>query len=234
MRTGLLGWAIADVPVAVIDFETTGMFAGYDRVVEVSVVRVEPGREPEVVLDTLVNPGRPMGASFVHGIYDRDVVDAPRFESIAHHLLRTLSGCVLAAYNVSFDLRFLEAELSRLGVCHAFPHLCLMYMRPMLGLGRQCKLPQACRAHGVPLALAHSAAHDALAAAELWSVYARDLAERNVTTFAELAAIRRYKFTESFDRDPHPAPAGDPPATPFKRRPFEPVRASKFRLPASV
>jgi DNA polymerase-3 subunit epsilon len=229
MPTGLLERTIADVPVAVLDFETTGMFAGHDRVVEVAVVRVEPGSEPQVVLDTLVNPGRPMGATFVHGIREHDVLDAPRFDSVADHLLRAISGCVLAAYNVSFDLRFLEAELGRLGVRHSFPHVCLMYLRPMLGLGRQCKLPQACRAHGVPLALAHSAAHDALAAAGLWNAYSRDLAERNVTTFAELAAIRRYKFTESFDRDPHPEPSGDPPATPFKRRQFEPVRASRFR-----
>lgn len=234
MSTGLLGRAIADVPIAVLDFETTGMFAGHDRVVEVSVVRLEPGREPEIALDTLVNPGRPMGASFVHGIYDRDVVDAPRFDSIAHHVLRAISGCVLAAYNVSFDVRFLEAELSRLGVRHAFPHLCLMYMRPMLGLGRQCKFPQACRAHGVSLAMAHSAAHDALAAAGLWSVYARELADRNVTTFAEMAAIRRYKFTESFDRDPHTASVGDLPHATFKRRQHEPVRAARSRPPAWV
>jgi DNA polymerase-3 subunit epsilon len=234
MATGLLARAIADVPVAVLDFETTGMFAGYDRVVEVSVVRIEPGGEPKLVLDTLVNPGRPMGATFVHGIRDRDVIDAPRFETIADHLLRAISGCVLAAYNVSFDLRFLEEELSRLGVGHRFPHLCLMYLRPMLGLGRQCKLANACRAHGIPLAAAHSAAQDALAAAGLWSVYARDLAVRNVTMFAELAAIRRYKFTESFDRDPHFQPAGDPAAAEFKRRSFEPVRAARFRPAAWV
>jgi DNA polymerase III epsilon subunit-like protein len=228
MPKGLLARAIADVPVAVLDFETTGMFAGHDRVVEVSVVRIEPGRAPELVLDTLVNPGRPMGATFVHGIHDRDVVDAPRFETIAEHLVRAIAGCVLAAYNVSFDLRFLEAELRQLGVGHQFPHLCLMYLRPMLGLGRQCKLVSACRAHGIPLAAAHSAAQDALAAAGLWSVYARDLADRNVTLFAELAAIRRYKFTESFDRDPHPEPAGEPPTAEFKRRSFEPVRAARF------
>jgi hypothetical protein len=33
--------------------------------------------------------------------------------------LKAVAGCVVAAYNVSFDLRFLEYELSRVGVRHA-------------------------------------------------------------------------------------------------------------------
>ena len=143
---GLLSSPIADVPVAVLDFETTGMWAGVDRVVEVAVVRVEPGRGPELVLDTLVHPGRRVACTYVHGITDRDVVDAPRFEHVAGRLLQALRGCVVAAYNVAFDLRFLEAELALAGVRHEFPHLCLMYLRPMLGLGKHCRLSAACRA----------------------------------------------------------------------------------------
>jgi len=206
---GLLGRAIADVPLAVIDFETTGMYPGHDRVVEVSVVRVESGREPELVFDTLVNPQRPMAATYVHGISDHDVIDAPRFEEIGGPFLRAIAGCAVAAYNVAFEMRFLDYELGRLGIRHAFPHLCLMYMRPMLGLGRMCRLAEACRLHGVTHSHAHAAAPDAMAAAKLWSVYAQDLADRNLITYRELAAIRRYKFTESFGRDPHPEQLAD-------------------------
>src|SRR5262245_14174544 len=59
---------IADTPVAVLDFETTGLRPGPDRVVEVAVVRIDPGQPPRVVLDTLVNPGRPMACTEIHGI----------------------------------------------------------------------------------------------------------------------------------------------------------------------
>ena len=200
---GLLARSIADVPVAVLDFETTGMWAGADRVVEVAVVRVEPGHGPELVLDTLVNPNRRMGCTYVHGITDRDVADAPRFEQVAGRLLRAVAGCVVAAYNVSFDLRFLETELARVGVRHAFPHLCLMYLRPMLGLGKHCALSRACWSHGIPMGRAHAAAPDAHAAALLWTVYRNEIAGRNIRTFAELAAVKPYKFTASFDRSPH-------------------------------
>ena len=217
--TGLWTRPIADVPVAVLDFETTGMWPGADRVVEVSVVRVEPGREPELVLDTLVNPSRRVGCTYVHGITDRDVSDAPRFEQVAGQVLRAVSGCVVAAYNASFDVRFLEWELGRAGVRHAFPYLCLMYLRPMLGLGKQCRLGMACRAHGVALTQAHAAAADAHAAAGLWTVYRREIEARNIRTFAELAAVKRYKFTGSFDRDPHPGDGrDDPPGVTLKAR----------------
>ena len=215
---GLLGRSISDVPVAVLDFETTGTWAGPDRVVEVSVVRVEPGRGPELVLDTLVNPSRRMGCTYVHGITDRDVVDAPRFDQVAGHLLRAISGCVVAAYNASFDVRFLEVELRRVGVGHAFPHLCLMYLRPMLGLGKHCKLSAACWAHGIPLGRAHTAASDALAAAGLWTVYRKEITDRNIRTFAELAAVKRYKFTGTFDRLPHTSGPTEPAPTQLRPR----------------
>ena len=216
---GLLARSIADVPVAVLDFETTGMWAGADRVVEVAVVRVEPGHGPELVLDTLVNPNRRMGCTYVHGITDRDVADAPRFEQVAGRLLRAVAGCVVAAYNVSFDLRFLETELARVGVRHAFPHLCLMYLRPMLGLGKHCALSRACWSHGIPMGRAHAAAADAHAAAGLWTVYRNEIAGRNIRTFADLAAVKRYKFTGSFDRSPHPGDGPDDPApVPLKGR----------------
>ena len=216
---GLFGRPIADVPVAVLDFETTGMWPGPDRVVEVSVVRVEPGSGPELVLDTLVNPGRRMGCTFVHGITDRDVIDAPRFEQVAGPLVESLAGCVVAAYNAAFDVRFLEHELGRVGVRHLFPHLCLMYLRPLLGLGKHCRLSAACRQHGIAHDRAHTAAGDARAAAGLWAAYRETMAGLGVRTFADLAARKAYKFVQSFSRDPHPpaeCPTGH--AGPLKAR----------------
>lgn len=48
---------LREVPLAVIDFETTGLSPkGGARVVEIAVVRALPGRKPEVVLDSLVDP----------------------------------------------------------------------------------------------------------------------------------------------------------------------------------
>src|SRR5439155_9599344 len=87
----VVGQTVLDTPVsgatvAVVDIETTGLHAGADRIVEISVVRIEPGAEPTLALDTLVNPGRRVAATEIHGINDADVIDAPRFEVIAGEL----------------------------------------------------------------------------------------------------------------------------------------------------
>jgi len=37
---GINDRAISDTPIAIVDFETTGLVAGVDRVVEVSVLQV--------------------------------------------------------------------------------------------------------------------------------------------------------------------------------------------------
>ena len=62
-RQGVLDLRIDETPVAVFDFETTGLSAGPDRVIEVSIVRLEPGRDPVLALDTLVRPNRPVAAN---------------------------------------------------------------------------------------------------------------------------------------------------------------------------
>ena len=123
---------IGDTPLAVIDFETTGLTPGVDRVVEVAVARLEPGCEPQLVLDTLVNPQRRVAATEIHGITDEDVSDAPSFAEVAGDLVEALAGCVVTAYNVYFDISFLSHELKSAGLNHVPPHMCLMYFRPRL------------------------------------------------------------------------------------------------------
>ncbi len=66
---------------AVVDVETTGLYpGGHDRVVELAIVRVTPEL---TILDeyaSLLNPGRDIGPSWLHGIETRDVLySAPDF-----------------------------------------------------------------------------------------------------------------------------------------------------------
>jgi DNA polymerase III subunit epsilon len=209
MNGGIWDRPIADTPLAVLDFETTGGWPGPDRVVEIGVVRIDPGEAPRLVLDTLVRPDRAMGCTWVHGITDDDVADAPRFADVAGQLLDALEGCVMAAYNVYFDLGFLSMELCRVGVRAVPPHLCLMYLRPLLGMGRRCSLGRACVMHGIANHRAHSAAADALAAARLWERYRTAFNGQRLTSFRDLAGVRSYKFMQSFANTPVGPPLGD-------------------------
>lgn len=195
---GIADAPIDSLPVAIVDIETTGLHPRGDRILEIAVVRVDPGAEPRLVLDTLVDPKQPVSATEIHGITDDDVRGAPTFRDLAPAVVDSLSECVFAAYNVYFDSKFVAAELGREGVGAFPPHLCLMYMRPLLGLGARCSLDDACRTHGVPHRSDHVAADDALASARLWLTYMKEMEAQQLRTFGDLMGRKSYKFFSSF------------------------------------
>ena len=149
---------------AVIDFETTGLVPERtDRVVEVGVVLTDDQGNTEHEWTTLLNPGRDVGATHIHGIAACDVVDAPRFADIADHLLSMLYGRVVVAHNATFDMRFLyrELALARYAISCLPMALCSMkWARRVIGTA---KLAHCCEAFGIPLDNAHSALGDARA-----------------------------------------------------------------------
>ena len=202
LRCGIANREVAETTIAVVDIETTGLYPGGDRIIEIAVVRVEPKQEPVLLIDTLVNPRRHVSATEIHGITDADVADAPTFEDIAGNLLNAISDCVFASYNVYFDSRFVQNELAQLGIHHFPPHLCVMYLRPLLGLGSKCSLADACEQHRIRHGSRHCASADAMASARLWQQYTAALAPLGIRTFGDLAKRRAYKFTASFTQNP--------------------------------
>jgi DNA polymerase-3 subunit epsilon len=105
-------------PLAFFDLETTGIDPQSDRIVEISVLRVEPegGRETRT---RRLNPERPIPpeATAVHGIRDEDVREEPTFRQIARSLLEFLEGVDLAGFNVRrFDLPLLDREFMDCGL----------------------------------------------------------------------------------------------------------------------
>jgi DNA polymerase-3 subunit epsilon len=104
-------------PLAFFDLETTGTRIGKDRIVQIGIVRMEPGGK-RTSWQQLVNPGIPIPAeaTAVHGISDIDVAMAPALEAVADELLEQLDGCDLSGFNLMrFDVPFLAEELLRAG-----------------------------------------------------------------------------------------------------------------------
>lgn len=108
-----------------LDFETTGLDPGKDRIVEIGSVafRLVKGGEGwtaavEGGFSSLVNPGMPIPAevSAIHGIDDLAVSSAPTFAQAASELFALIEGSILVAHNAPFDLGFLRAESSRCGL----------------------------------------------------------------------------------------------------------------------
>lgn len=155
----------------VIDFETTGFSpAKHHRVVEIGVVQVSPTGEIQDEWASLINPGRDISNSHVHGITASDVVSAPAFADILPRLLPDVAGRTIVAHNAPFDLRFLSAEMQRAGLplaAQPITGLCTMqWSGTFLDLPSR-RLADCCAACGVSLSDAHSAGADAHATAEL-------------------------------------------------------------------
>jgi DNA polymerase-3 subunit epsilon len=160
---------------AVIDLETTG-FAAWksDRVVEIAVVLVSENGQIEDEWATLVNPGRDVGPTHIHGITAAEVIGAPPFAALTPRVLASVSGRTVVAHNSRFDTGFLAAELQRAGVPLAelpLPSLCTMEWAPLFLSAQSRRLEDCCAAAGITLENAHSALGDARATARLLTVY---------------------------------------------------------------
>ena len=107
-----------DQPIAFIDLETTGLNSSFDRIIELSVLKVHPDGSEEMK-SVRVNPEMPIsaGAAKVHGIKDADVAGEPTFRQYAKNLMAFLDGCDLSGFNaIRFDLPMLRAEFARVGM----------------------------------------------------------------------------------------------------------------------
>ncbi|RBY75811.1 DNA polymerase III [Geodermatophilus sp. TF02-6] len=144
--------------VAVVDLETTGVYPSVDRVVEVGVVLLDDAGAVEDEFCTVVDPGRDVGATSIHGLRASDVVGAPTFAEVAPYLAALLAGRVVAAHNALFDLRFLAREFGRAGLPIGLsPALCTMRLAGFFDRSMR-SLASVCEA----LSIAHDRAHAAL------------------------------------------------------------------------
>jgi len=105
-------------PIVFFDLETTGINITNDRIVEITLLRIEPnGKESEKTF--LVNPTIPISkeATEIHGISDEDVKDKPVFKEIAKNVASFIEGADIAGFNSNrFDIPLLAEEFLRADV----------------------------------------------------------------------------------------------------------------------
>ena len=105
-------------PIVFIDLETTGLSPTWDRIVELTALKVFPDGSEELK-STRINPEMPIPeeVTAIHGITDSDVSDKPKFRQYARSLVEFFDNCDIGGFNVKkFDLPLLESEFKRAGV----------------------------------------------------------------------------------------------------------------------
>lgn len=105
----------------VLDTETTGLDP-FDtpphRIVEIGAVELWNQVPTGQTYHQYINPQRDMPAEAfaVHGISDAFLADKPPFTDIAQGFLDFIGDARLVIHNASFDMRFLNAELTWVGL----------------------------------------------------------------------------------------------------------------------
>ncbi len=102
----------------VLDTETTGLDpADGHRVVEIGAVEIVHQALTGKTFHTLINPERdvPQDAARVHGHTVAVLKDKPVFAGVVDEFLAFIGASRLVIHNAEFDMRFVNAELTRLG-----------------------------------------------------------------------------------------------------------------------
>ncbi|MBW8794634.1 MAG: 3'-5' exonuclease [Streptomyces sp.] len=199
------------------DLETTGTDPREARIVTGAVIEVRAGQELGR-REWLADPGVeiPADAVAVHGISnERAAAEGSPADQVADALADVLTGywktgVPVVAYNATFDLTLLSAELRRHGLPSLSDRLGGLDPAPVVDpytidrwvdryrRGKR-NLEAVCAEYGITLAAAHNASADALAAARLAGAIAErhpkiaalgpaELHRRQVEWYAEWAA----------------------------------------------
>lgn len=109
-------------PLLFFDIESTGLNIASDCIIELSFVKILPGNEQRIKTwkvcpwDYEHGCQKPISpsASAVNGVYDKDLVDCPKFYEIVDEVVEWIGDSDLAGFNsAKFDLPMLAEEIER-------------------------------------------------------------------------------------------------------------------------
>ncbi|MCC7369509.1 MAG: GIY-YIG nuclease family protein [Chloroflexi bacterium] len=184
--------ATAPLTFSVVDLETTGASAIYDRILEVAVVKVV-GAEIVDRYTQLVDPRAPISAFITRltGIDARMVRGKPTFPEIAADVQAALGEGPLVAHNASFDEAFLRHAYTRLGQKLTLPKLCTLRLaRRLLPRLPSYRLDALTSYFGIKISNRHRALGDAEATALVLLRLLDLAAERGVERLDDLLALQ--------------------------------------------
>lgn len=111
---------IYDATYVVCDVETTGLSPHYNRITEISLVKIQDGEITDK-FTTLINPKQhiPREITYLTGITNEDVIDKPAFDEVAPKIVDffcdiNFNNTVFVGHNVGFDFKFVCESFKRM------------------------------------------------------------------------------------------------------------------------
>ncbi len=187
---------LADLPMFVLDLETTGLDVERDAIVSVGGVRMTGGTIYHGrTIDHLVNPARPIPprSSAIHGITDEMVAAAPAFSELWPEIEAHLEAIVLVGHNIGFDIAHLRRSAREAGIAwDPPPYLCTYRLAGAL----QPRLPSLeleglAAEFGVVARGRHTALGDSLVTAELLARLLPVLEDQGIRTLGDAMSFGR-------------------------------------------
>ena len=182
-------------PIAVIDFETTGMVPAQGaRATEVAIVLLQ-GSQVVDRFASLMQTGAwiPPFIEELTGISNAMVAAAPPAEAVMREAARFVGNAPMVAHNAAFDSKFWQSELQHAGLQATQPFACTVLLsRRVYPDAPSHKLGNLIDHLGLPrTGRAHRALADAEMAAALLARMQHDLGQRYGVPWPDHALLMR-------------------------------------------
>ena len=140
----------------VLDTETTGLdYENGHRIVEIGIVELENHLPTGNVFHYYLNPERDSDkkALEIHGLSREFLNDKPKFSDIADKFLNYISNSKIIIHNASFDIGFINAELTRCNLEELNENLVIdtLILAKKKFFGQSVSLDSLCRKYNVDL-----------------------------------------------------------------------------------
>jgi len=184
---------------AIIDFETSGLMPEQGgRALEVAAVLVQDNQMVDS-WQSLMNPGVrvPPFITSLTGITPMMVRTAPPPEQVMAEIAAFVGDATMVAHNASFDRKFWQYELGRIGVPSPHEFLCtVLIARRLYPWATNHKLATLVDLHNIPVdGRHHRALADASMTARLFLQMQEDLAGLYAGEHEESGFLAKYQRT---------------------------------------
>ncbi len=118
---------LAEIPLVIFDFETTGLDSEIDHIIEVGAIKTRGGII-EAEFSTLIQPPIPITEAItkITGITPEMLEGQPTMEDILGDFLGFFDKAILVAHNAVFDAAFLNSACRRRNIMIDWPIFCTL------------------------------------------------------------------------------------------------------------